>query len=251
MVKKDNVDKSVDEYLAANRLTLVKSLSEDEVSVLTSVSFDKDNDDHMEFVFSASNIRCHCYLIEPVATVHEARGIAGSIIPAIATTTSVVAGLACVELYKVMMSTEEDRDISLFKNSFVNLALPMFAFSEPVPASVMFRSLTKWDCLRTFNGQDTVGEIITALGKEFGLDVFALSWDTVLVFLSFWSEDKKLEREMMTVVEVIDSVRTGRGDQAKVEKLRGHVKNLDVSIGADDVEGNDVDVPNIRIVLKE
>lgn len=53
------------------------------------IDFDKDLDEHMEFVTAASNLRARVYKI-PEADMHRSRQIAGKIIPAIATTTALV-----------------------------------------------------------------------------------------------------------------------------------------------------------------
>jgi ubiquitin-activating enzyme E1 len=70
---------------------------------LTPIEFEKDFDLHVEFVTSASNLRARNYGIQS-ADKHKTKFVAGKIVPAIATTTSLVTGLVCLELYKVTLS---------------------------------------------------------------------------------------------------------------------------------------------------
>ncbi len=64
--------------------------------------FDKDCDMAMRFVTAASNLRSYVFQIEPLQSVYSAKGIAGNIIPAIATTNAIVAGLQVLQCFHIL-----------------------------------------------------------------------------------------------------------------------------------------------------
>ncbi|CAI0437904.1 unnamed protein product, partial [Linum tenue] len=66
-----------------------------------SLGFDKDDQLAVEFVTAAANIRAASFGI-PLHSLFEAKGIAGNIVHAVATTNAIVAGLIVIEAIKVL-----------------------------------------------------------------------------------------------------------------------------------------------------
>ena len=63
--------------------------------------FDKDDDDAMDFVTAVSNLRSANYGIAP-QSLFDAKGMAGNIIHAVATTNAIVSGLIVLEAIKIL-----------------------------------------------------------------------------------------------------------------------------------------------------
>ncbi|KAF7512202.1 hypothetical protein GJ744_002364 [Endocarpon pusillum] len=65
------------------------------------ITFDKDDPDTLDFVTSASNLRSHIFSI-PLQSKFTVKQMAGNIIPAIATTNAMTAGLCVMQAFKVL-----------------------------------------------------------------------------------------------------------------------------------------------------
>lgn len=65
------------------------------------ITFDKDDEDTLDFVTSAANIRSAVFGIDRKSRF-DIKQMAGNIIPAIATTNAIVAGLCVLQAYKVL-----------------------------------------------------------------------------------------------------------------------------------------------------
>lgn len=65
------------------------------------LSFDKDDDDALDFVTASANLRSIIFGIEPKSKF-DVKQMAGNIIPAIATTNAMTAGLCVMQALKVM-----------------------------------------------------------------------------------------------------------------------------------------------------
>ena len=65
------------------------------------IEFDKDDEDTLDFVTASANLRSTIFGIE-TKSKFDIKQMAGNIIPAIATTNAIVAGLCVLQSFKVL-----------------------------------------------------------------------------------------------------------------------------------------------------
>jgi ubiquitin-activating enzyme E1 len=137
---KDSLDSDPEKLIS--KIKGLVSTNTDSLTNVKAIDFEKDDDSnhHIDFVTAFANIRALNYRIEPRDRL-ATKGIAGKIIPAIATTTSVVSGLVALEMYKVfyddmLKTTDEHKSynsLQRFRYGSFNLAVQSFGFSESNP----------------------------------------------------------------------------------------------------------------------
>jgi ubiquitin-activating enzyme E1 len=271
---KENVPASqVDQQSELRRaLKALKAADVDVVAVASALSeqqFEKDDPvlGHVDLVAAAAAIRSRSYGIRVVDKM-EVQRIAGNIIPALATTTALVAGLVCLELMKVVrVGLEEGGEprVDIFRNSFVNLALPELSFAEPVPSEVF--SLGKgryatqfsiWDQIASPSAVDelTISALQKLLWQRFGIRLESVSLGDTLLFADFMADAD--DRLGMTVLELAaataeDSAvddsdfiddRAGASPVAAMIPTSGFI---DLSVSCTDSDGEGVRVPPVRV----
>ena len=205
---------------------------------LGAVTFEKDDDSnfHMDAIAGLSNMRARNYAIPEVDKL-KAKFIAGRIIPAIATTTAMATGLVCLELYKVFNGAP----IEAYRNTFANLALPLFAMAEPIaPKKFEFKDMswTLWDRW-VLKGDLTVKELLDWFEAK-GLAAYSVSCGQSLIYNTIFPKHK--ERMDKKVSELVQTVAKLEIPEAK--------KHFDIVVACEDDEGEDVDVPLVSIEFR-
>lgn len=82
-----------------------RALAENEEGKVTYLSFDKDDEDTLDFVVSAAQLRAYIFHIQ-TKSKFDYKQIAGNIIPAIATTNAVIAGMSVLQSIKILASLD-------------------------------------------------------------------------------------------------------------------------------------------------
>jgi ubiquitin-activating enzyme E1 len=233
------------------------------------LDFEKDDDLHIRLITAASNLRARNYRLEE-RDKHTSKGIAGKIIPAIATTTGMVAGLICLELYKLVSHAP----FAAFRNGFANLAVPFITLSEPMPCARAALTLppgstyvppgmtgqdvvtpssdvpgarvwrwSLWDRV-TVRGPMTLKALGEHLTAEFGVSMGTLTFGSAVLLGFGVKPSAKRERQGLGIPALIAAVTKAR--------LPAHARTLELEVSALHPEsGDEVEMPVLRYALSQ
>lgn len=263
------------QYAIQKRLASLESYSVPPDKEMLVAEFEKDDEsnDHIAFIAAASNLRAICYGIPPV-TVMETRKVAGKIVPAMITTTAFVSALSCIELIKLVQPATP---LHKHRNAFINLALPFFAFTSPLPAEP-FAGLrgathTLWDRIdiqeskkSAQRGGLTLRKLLKRIRQEAYepdpdiVQVSSISIGPYMVYANFLHEDDDdlLDTSIWRVVE--EAVVSGDqfdeeysrdaspGGEGSSSNETSELSLIDLMVVVEDVEtGEEIELPPVRV----
>ena len=226
------------------------------VGQITELEFEKDDDTnfHIDWITACSNLRATNYGIEPAGR-NQTKVIAGNIIPAIATTTAMIAGFVCLELCKVA----QNKPIEAFKSRYLNLATNQHSAFEPLECKKQEvgekpYEFTFWDCLEVSGSDITLQELFDELEEQTGLEIENVTlMPSKLIFDVFLTKKKHGKEECnrrlsMPVSQLVAEITD--------EPLDGDSLMFSVDYCDDDFEEVDddnyekVELPNMRYTYK-
>ena len=164
--------------------------------------FEKDDDtnSHIDFIATVSNLRAQNYHIKPISNF-EVKGIAGKIIPALSTTTSVISGLACLEYFKYLHS--DKISVDKFNNYFVNIGTNFYGNSDPIECKYTQIGKLKINLWNKFTStSQSVEELIEEFEEKYDIRVAGINCDSKVLFNIYSSSNTntntKFDRTIMS-----------------------------------------------------
>ena len=151
--------------------------------------FEKDHDEngHLDFIHTGALLRARNYKINEYDR-NKTKEIAGKILPTVLTTTASIAGLASMQLYTLLQTSER----KYFRNGYIKLNSNRYIFSEPSPPiknidKVFYKSLLKsikyipekwcsWDIFN-LNHSMSLNQFREKLKKEYNIELDDIIFD--------------------------------------------------------------------------
>jgi ubiquitin-activating enzyme E1 len=182
---------------------------------------------HVDWISAASNCRATNYGINTISK-YETKGIAGKIIPAVATTTSTVVGLIGLELLKYLNGIDK---IDKYRSWYMNMADNTIIYSEPNPISdivINNKKLNGWTKFK-YNKNTTLNEFIKYHKELFEVDIEMILYETAIIYAEFM--DNYLESKLLDLF---------------LNEFNIDISKIEVSV----IMMGSTDIPNINILLE-
>lgn len=138
----------------------------------STISFDKDDEDTMNFVAAAANLRSAVFHI-PVKTKFDIKQIAGNIIPAIATTNAIISGLSNLGLLTHVNSGPRSYK-SIFISIRPNKRITGVGVEKPNPACATCSSQKGIAVLSEADLDAPLQTLVDDIGSIYGSEAFSL-----------------------------------------------------------------------------
>ncbi|CDU20777.1 ubiquitin-activating enzyme E1, putative [Plasmodium yoelii] len=237
------------------------------------IEFDKDEISglHVNFIYAFANLRAMNYKITTCDKL-KTKMVAGKIIPALSTTTSIITGLVGIEILKyvnysdsiqkyVKLNDQEKKNekdiLSYFKNAFINTALPLFIFSEPMPplkikdkeydelmkgpVKAIPNGFTTWDKIEISIKNGTIKDLVDHINEKFNIDVNLISVGNACLYNCYLPAHNK-ERLNKPIHEIYE--------QISKQSLPNDKNYIVVEASCSDQDLVDVLIPSIKFIYK-
>lgn len=224
-------------------------------------AFDKDDDLAMRLVTAASNLRSHVFHIVPLQSLYSAKGIAGNIIPAIATTNAIVSGLQMIQVVNILRAQlqsgekggnlrEHCQYINCIRQPTRNgLYLTASKLNPPNPNCFVCRQAS---VPLTINIKNWTLEKFLArvVKKELGFEEPILALDGVPI----WEEGQNADNEAyeQNLAKTLTNLPGGGIKHGTVLEIEDFTQNLEVNIciaHREEWEGEEYDDPEQQFVI--
>jgi ubiquitin-like 1-activating enzyme E1 B len=203
------------------------------------IEFDKDDEDTLNFVVAAANIRSHIFSI-PLKAKFDIKSIAGNIIPAIATTNAIIAGFSALLSLKQFYKTSQeciDESRSVFTTTNSDKFVSPSWLQTPNPkcaACSVIRGVIRLD------GSKTIKDLVQELQKCYGFnEELSLSIGSNLLYDVDFDDNLEKTLEEMGIVSGVNLNIADESDELQTVELY--------------VEGNsngEIQLPDIKMQTK-
>ena len=225
---------------------------QEKLNSINGIKFEKDDDEnyHINFILSFSNLRAKNYYIEP-SNFLNVKEVAGNIIPAIASTTAAVTGIVSMQIYTLLQTS----DIDSIRNIYFNLAVSKFNLCTPekkryitdlpktersAAIKVIPGKFTVWEKMDLNGPNLKIKNIIDYFKDNFNVEIENINFGNKTIASPLLDGDEDLEKSIEELIK--------ENTDFNINKT---TKYIPLEITGTDVDGEyDISAPTIRYILK-